>query len=91
MTSSISRKYSGVCKNGSQVIPIAFFQKLTQIGPFRTSRHSSTDSGRMLDLITCTCSERIPTSSRIIIQVDYNEYIIQKITPISTNKLELIK
>jgi hypothetical protein len=45
----------------------------------------------MLDLITCTCSEKILRSIRIIIQADYNEYIIQKVTPISTNKLELIK
>jgi hypothetical protein len=45
----------------------------------------------MLDLITCTYSRETPTSTRIIIYVNYNEYIVQKIAPISTNKLELIK
>jgi hypothetical protein len=78
-------------KTGVRKLPLAFLQKLAQIGPFRTSQHCSTDSGRMLDLITCTCSEKILRSIRIIIQADYNEYIIQKVTPISTNKLELIK
>jgi hypothetical protein len=72
-------------------IPLAFFLKLAQIGSFSTSRHFSTDSGPMLDLITCTCSRGTLTSTRIIIYVNYNEYAIQKITPISTNKLELIK
>jgi hypothetical protein len=40
----------------------------------------------MLDLITCTCLRGTPTSIRIIIQVNYDKYIIQKFTPISTNK-----
>jgi hypothetical protein len=87
----VSRKYSDVWTIRPQGIPLAFFLKLSQIGSFWTSRHFSTDSSPMLDLITCTCSRGTPTSTRIIIQVNYNEYIIQRFTPISINKLELIK
>jgi hypothetical protein len=32
--SSISRKYSGVSKNGLKAIPLTFFPKLAQIGSF---------------------------------------------------------
>jgi hypothetical protein len=35
----------------------------------------------MLDLIACTCSEETLKTIRVIIQVNYNEYIIRKITP----------
>jgi hypothetical protein len=34
MLASASRKYSGVLKNGPKGIPLAFFQKLAQIGSF---------------------------------------------------------
>jgi hypothetical protein len=40
---------------------------LPEIGSFWTSRHFSTDSCPMLDLITCTCSRGSYTSTRIII------------------------
>jgi hypothetical protein len=34
MLFSVSRKYSGVLKNGPLGIPLAFFQKLLEIGSF---------------------------------------------------------
>jgi hypothetical protein len=64
---SASRKYGGVLQNGPKWIPLAFFLKLPQIGLFWTSRHFSTDSGPMLDLITWTCSKWTPTSTVTII------------------------
>jgi hypothetical protein len=64
-------------KTALRTIPLDFFLKLVQIG--------------LLDLIACTCSRGTLTSIRIVVLVDYNEYIAQKSTPISTNKLELIK
>jgi hypothetical protein len=34
MLQPVSRKYIGVLKNGLKTIPLAFFQKLAQIGSF---------------------------------------------------------
>jgi hypothetical protein len=62
MLFAVSIKYSGVLKRH----PKGTLSLFPEIGSFWTSRHFSTNSGLMLDLIAWTCSRESHTSKELL-------------------------